>query len=165
MFEKFQTISGLKVNVDKTELFPMGAIRDQKEATYTDRNVKWSPEGVKVLGITITYDKRKLIDLNYEPIVSKMENIIKIWSWRKLSLFGKVTIIKSLLQSQLVYPMAVLPSPGSAFHKKIEKKTLFKYLWNGKPDKIMRSVMYSSTDEGGLNIPNVQHQEYALKIA
>ena len=35
----------------------------------------------------------------------------------------------------------------------------------GKPDKIKRSVMYSSTDEGGLNMPNVQHQEYALKIA
>jgi hypothetical protein len=146
-FEKFQEISGLKVNFDKTELFPVGTIKESNLPLYSYRNIAWSPDGVKILGIHISHNKKRMMDQNYNPILTKMENIINIWKRRNLTLYGKVAIIKAHLQSQLVYQLSVLPSPLSSFMKRIQK-ILFKYLWNNKPDKIKRTVIYNSREEG-----------------
>jgi hypothetical protein len=45
-----------------------------------------------------------LIKLNYDEKKAKIKiNIIQSWSKRSLTLFGKVTIIKSLIVPQLTY--------------------------------------------------------------
>ena len=36
---------------------------------------------------------------------------IRLWSWRGLSLFDKVTIVKNLLFRNVLYMSSVLPSP------------------------------------------------------
>ncbi len=72
--------------------------------------------------------------------------------------------IINIFQSQLVYQLSVLLSPPKRFHQTHEK-LLFKYLWNNKPDKFKRVTMYTSKDQGGLNMPNIQYQDTSLKIA
>jgi hypothetical protein len=54
---------------------------------------------MKILGITIlTKGKYEdLIKLNYDEKKVKIKSIIQSWSKRSLTLFGKVTIIKSLI--------------------------------------------------------------------
>ncbi len=83
---------------------------------------------------------------------------------RDLTLFGKVTIIKAFLQSQLVYQLSVLPSPDKKIFQQIEK-TFFKFLWSNKPDKIKRSVLYNNRDDRGINMPDIESQNKSLKIA
>ena len=162
-FEKFQKISGLKVNFDKTELFPAGTIKESNLPLYSYRNIAWSPHGVKILGIHISHNKKHMIDQNYNPILTKLENITNIWKRRNLTLYGKVAIIKAHLQSQLVYQLSVLPSPPPSFLKRVQK-TLFKYLWNNKPDKIKRTVIHNIREDGGLAMPNIELQNAAIKI-
>ena len=60
-FEQFQNLSGLKVNFDKTEIFPIGALSDAGNALYTDKNVKWNNRGVKVLGIHISHNHKEMM--------------------------------------------------------------------------------------------------------
>jgi hypothetical protein len=52
---------------------------------------------MKILGITIPTNGKyeDLIKLNYDEKKVKIKNIIQSWSKRSLTLFGKVTIIKS----------------------------------------------------------------------
>jgi hypothetical protein len=52
-----------------------------------------------------------MIKLNYDEKKVKIKNIIQSWSKRSLTLFGKVTIIKSLIVPQLTY----LLSPSKSF--------------------------------------------------
>ena len=164
MFDDFQKISGLKVNLDKTEIFPIGSIKNSIVPMYVHKNIKWSQAGVTALGIFITHDTDTLIKQNFEPILTKIQNIIHIWKMRDLTLFGKVTVIKAFLQSQLVYQLSVLPSPDNKFMKRIEK-LLFNFLWSNKPDKIKRSTMYCSKDDGGINMPSIECQDKSLKVA
>ena len=79
-------------------------------------------------------------------------------------MYGKKTVIKTFLQSQLVYSFSVLPSPTQTFFKKVEK-LIFKYLWDNKPDRIKRDVLYSDRQNGGLSIPNVEYQDCSIKIS
>ncbi len=123
-FEQFQSVSGLKVNYDKSEFFAIDSIKHTILPLYTRKNIKWSPQGIKVLGINVSHDTVALVNQNYMPL----ENVIKIWSTRDLTIYGKTSIIKAHLQSQSVYQMYVLPSPPKVFFDKVEK-LLFKYLW------------------------------------
>ncbi len=164
IFSDFQKISGLKVNFDKTEIFPIGQIKNSMHPLYSDREVKWSPHGIKVLGIHILHSKQEMVEKNLNPVLNKLSSITKLWRQRDLTLYGKTTILKSLLASQLVYPLSVIPSPPKKFYKEIEK-ILFNFVWNGKPDKIKRNVLYGEKCDGGLKLTNIECQDKALKIA
>ncbi len=116
--------------------------------------MKWSQDGIRALGIHITHDSKTLIAKNFNPLIAKIENLVKICSIRNLSEFGWVVVIKAHLQLQLVYQLSVIPSPPERFHQTVEK-LLFKYLWNNKPDKVKRVTIFANKDQGGLNMPNI----------
>ncbi len=67
-FEQFQAISGLKINFNKTEIFPLGPLKETKMSLYNRGNVKWFLDGFKALGIHITHDSKTLIAKNLNPL-------------------------------------------------------------------------------------------------
>ena len=89
---------------------------------------------------------------------------MNVWSQRDLTPIGKIAIVKSLALSQLTYMFSILPNPSQEFMKKVEK-ALFKFIWNNKPDKVKREVLYSTKENGGLKMTNIAHFSDALKIA
>jgi hypothetical protein len=78
------------------------------------------------LGITIPTNGKyeDLIKLNYDEKKVEIKNIIQSWSKRTLTLFAKVTIIKSLIVPRLTYLLSVLPNPGQNYLKDIDNLTL-----------------------------------------
>jgi hypothetical protein len=48
------------------------------------------------------------------------------------------------------------------YHKEIEKKC-FKFIWNGKPDKIKRNWIINSYERGGLQMIDIKSYFIALK--
>jgi hypothetical protein len=48
------------------------------------------------------------------------------------------------------------------YHKEIEKKC-FKFIWNGKPDKIKRNLIINSYERGGLQMIDIKSYFIALK--
>ena len=111
-FKTFQTIAGLKVNLDKTEIVPLAPIRKHYNILLKGEQLKWTTEPVKCLGIVVSTDREQLIELNYTPIVNKMNKTIQFWNRQHMTMFGKVVIINSYLISQFVYLMSVLPTPS-----------------------------------------------------
>ena len=99
--------------------------------------------------------------LNYQEKKEKISKILSCWELRRLTLLGKVTVIKSLAASQLVYIMSSLPSSQS-YLKEIHQ-LLYNFLWDGKGDKIKRSVMLNEYKDGGLKMLDIRSFNYALK--
>ena len=58
--------------------------------------------------------------LNFQEKKEKISKIIENWQFRRLTLLGKITVIKSLLASQLVYILSPLPTP-SGYLKEINR--------------------------------------------
>ena len=50
----------------------------------------------------------------------------------------------------------VLPNPPDSILNDIEK-IFYKFVWNGKKDKIKRSIIINEYEEGGLKMPNLKH--------
>ena len=99
--------------------------------------------------------------INYQEKKEKISKILSCWLLRRLTLLGKVAIIKSLAASQLVYIMSSLPSSQS-YLKEIHQ-LLYNFLWDGRGDKIKRSVMLNEYKDGGLKMLDIRSFNYALK--
>ena len=62
----------------------------------------------KVLGITLTCDLKEM-EQNFQEKMESIEKMLKHWSYRRLNLEGRITIIKSLALSKVSHLAILLP--------------------------------------------------------
>ena len=92
----------------------------------------WPKYKVKALGVWFSIDPEATATLNYNEKLDKVQNVLSCWQYRRLTLIGKITVLKSLVASQLEY--------GMCFIKKVSK-LFYSFLWNGKGDKIKQDII------------------------
>ena len=160
LFDKFASVSGLKINVNKTELMLLGTTtKEMVDPVF--RHLITS--GMKILGVTICKKKTDTISMNYPPILAKMKETMNNWSRRRMSICGKIAIIKTLVVPKLVYALTVLPSPPKTFWDEANG-LLYKFIHDNKRDKHKRKTLIGPFDKGGLNMVDVETQNASLKI-
>ena len=159
----FELLSGMKVNFGKSEVIKIGSTK--QENIVPCKEVKFTNDSFKLLGITIpvTGNNQQLIDLNYNPILIKIKGLIKQWTKRTLTLYGKSVIVKTLILPQLIYQLSNLPSPAPTFLQEVDN-LIFEFIWDKKRPKIKKSQLYLECSKGGLGIPNITAYSYSLKL-
>ena len=85
--------------------------------------------------------KRKL-----QRKLEKIRSCLNCWEYRRLTLLGKIVVLKSLIASQLVYMLSPLPTNQQVLD---EINIFYKFLRDGKGDKVKRSIMISDYEKGG----------------
>ena len=115
--------------------------------------MKWNHEPIKSLGIYFGYDRLKCLLLNWEKKIERLKTVLNQWSRRKLSLYGKITVLKSLALPQIFYLLLTLSAPHYCL--KQVNNLIFKFVWNNKPDKIKRQTLIGPYEYGGLKIPDI----------
>ena len=86
--------------------------------------------------------------------IERVKNILSSWSARRLTLLGKITIIKALAVSQIVHVLTSLPTHQGAL-KEIDT-LLYDFLSESKGDKLKRTQMINDYDKGGLKMIDIQ---------
>ena len=134
VIEKFSKISGLRLNNKKTEALWIGSKARSSELLCPEKDFKWQELKIKTLGVWLSIDPELTMILNFEEKNEKVQNVLKNWQYRRLSLIGKITVLKSLVASQLVNVF----SPLQTNHQAIKElnEAFYYFLWDGKPDKI-----------------------------
>lgn len=62
-----------------------------------------------------------LLNISLKKRKRKYKNIIRAWSKRNVTLYGKATVIKSSINPQLTYPISFLPNPEHSLFKEIDR--------------------------------------------
>ena len=135
ILDDFKLISGLKLNVNKTTLLRVGSLKYTNIQHLKNLRFLWTSNSAKTLGIIFSNDKQKIIENNLIPKLNDFVNCLKRWNHRKLSLMGKITVVKTFALPKLIYPLTVLNNPTLDILKKI-KFEIFNLIWDSKPDKI-----------------------------
>lgn len=156
----FGIFSGLKLNTSKTKAIWLGPWRGKEDQPL---NLNWTKEPVRTLGIFVSYDEIANEKRNFMLKVQKLNTNLDIWRSRKLSLFGRVLITKSLGIPHLIYSKSMLVTPSEVVSS--VTTSLFDFIWCKKPDKIRRQVMYQDYVDGGLRVPNMEVMAKSLKLA
>ena len=103
--KSFHSFSGLRINVEKTRKICIGSMNKSDRKMCEDYKLDWNQGPFKILGVTSTPGVFVIWDQNTIDILKKVENTIKTWSKRRLSLQGKITFIKSLAIAKFVHPL------------------------------------------------------------
>ncbi|CAN1127629.1 LINE-1 reverse transcriptase homolog [Linum perenne] len=126
----FETISGLKVNLHKSSLFPVGS--DPDAAIFTEFlgcHLDHFPSSY--LGLPLgTKATSKVI---WDPVITSIERKIQSWKTKFLSLGGCIALLKSVLSGLPVYFLSVLKAPVEVI-KRIER-IKNRFLWAGSSEK------------------------------
>ena len=137
-------------------------IGSSRNNTEEPLGLKWVIS-VKALGIVFTY--KAWIRTIAKNVFDKLKDIrlqTRLWRCRGLSLFGNVTIIKSLLLPKMLYVFSILPA-SQDFIKQLNT-IIHNFLWNG-PDKITRSAVINDIRFGGLELIDLVTSTRSLRLA
>ena len=162
LFTWFEAISGLKINLSKSEMVPVGNV--------SDLNSLAAILGCKTVQLPMTYlglplgakFKSKSI---WDPILEKMERKLAGWQRMYLSKGGRVTLIKSTLSSLPTYFLSLFPMPSSvALHiDKIQRDFLWDGMGEGKKFHLVNwSQICQPLKLGGLGFKNLRLFNQAL---
>ena len=163
ILEKFGEASGLRVNCEKTEALWIGSKKGSNQIICSDKNLKWADGKVKALGVWFCIDCEESKKKNYEEKVHKVEDILNNWRNKRLTLIGKIAVIKALAASQFVYILSSTTSCSKSL--KETNNLLFKFLWDNKGDKIKRTEMIADYQDGGQKMLDIIEFNKALKIS
>ena len=160
LLNQFEECSGLKINPTKSEAIWLGKNRNSIAKLY---DLKWPREPVTALGTAFSYDSDKCEVKNFHDKATKIQKMFNLWSQRDLSLYGKITIAKTLGLSKMIFSSACLPTPPHIVLK--VDKMVSAFVWNNKPAKIKRESMIGPKEEGGLDLPDYDSIKKSLSVA
>ena len=99
IFKHFSQCSSLKPNKSKCEIAGIGVLKGVKPALCGMRCVNLYEDTIKILGIHYSYNKQLENDENFKKYIAKIENVLKLWRARNVSLEGKIAV-----SSHWLYP-------------------------------------------------------------
>ena len=102
--DTFSKISGLKCNISKTKVIPIGTF--DRTNICPEINFQWT-DSFTLLGFFID-NKLTNLGTNLDRIDEKVCNLINKWHHYNLSIHGRLTIAKSMLIAQYVYIFTIL---------------------------------------------------------
>ena len=162
-FEKFHKVSGLKINTTKTKVVWIGSKRYSDLVLCPETNLSWSCSNFKVLGLNFSLDLECMPSLNFRAKIIDISKLLKSWQHRKLTLLGKVTVIKTLALPKLIHLLTSLPNICQSMLNEINR-LFFNFIWDGKTEKIKRDTLIADKKEGGLKMVHLQSFNFYLKV-
>ena len=163
--DAFSKISGLKCNISKTKVIPIGTF--DKTNICPEINFQWT-DTFTLLGFFIDNKLTKL-GTNLDRIDDKVCNLINKWRHYNQSIHGRITVAKSVLIAQYVYISTILDLDEDRLqsiqcvinnfiaYNKYEVKNKHK-LWFSNP------MLYGDTKDGGFNMFDLNDFFLSIKL-
>ena len=146
-YERLSAASCLVLNAERTEI--LDSINRTYKIKYLN-NLHYirGPTEAKINGVLFAKDGNYMKARNYEALVEKVGKALAMWEARKLSLLGKILILKTFGLSQLIYILTVIELEQEQY-KKLERMFL-NFLWGRD---IQRERVYNRISRGKLSRP------------
>ncbi|RVW53000.1 Suppressor of mec-8 and unc-52 protein-like 1 [Vitis vinifera] len=148
----FEAASGLRINLAKSELIPVGEI-DNVEEMAVELGCRIGSFPVKYLGLPLGA-RHKALPM-WDGVEERLRRRLARWKRQYLSKGGRITLIRSTLASIPIYQMSIFRMPKSVV-KRLEKLQR-DFLWGGgntgrKIHLVNWKVVCTQKDKGGLGI-------------
>ncbi len=157
---KFGKSCRLKLNKDKTEAFWIGRDLNKKDKPL---GLRWTQGLIKCLGIWCGPSVEGAIQKNFDEKIKKVKTLLNIWSQRRLSLKGKVAVLRSIVLPQVLYVSTTLYIPETV-QAEIDN-LFFEFLWNKKKPHVKREVVINEISKVGLKMPLFSSMVKGMKIS
>ena len=101
----FAKLSNLKVNSSKKRAIWINCKKFSGETLNHRLKLNWNQTNFDILGIKFSCNIDTMVKINYKDKIEQIEKELKICSKRKLTPFGRITVLKTIVIS-LIYSTA-----------------------------------------------------------
>ena len=165
LLDRFEKISGLKINKDKTQVMRIGKSANSDPILCEDLGLKWVSK-LKILGIFLTANPTEMKD-NLTDKIEEIEKLLARWTFRNLTVYGRIIVVKALALSKITHLIQVIPNPDSPSIYKLQR-VINTFVWKGNAQKkhvISKGAAELPQNRGGLAVPNLLNFWNSLKLA
>ena len=155
----FSKIAGPKLNINKTIGLIIG---EQQPACGHIEGINITTEPIKCLGVFIGPDIEKCEYSNWNSKLEHIKLILSRWEKRDLTIFGKITLIKTMILPKLTFLATNTTIPQTTI--KDINKVFFNYIW-GKRDRIKQNVLIQEIEHGGVGMIDIEAHFQAVKAS
>lgn len=161
--ESYSRLSGYKINWCKSEFMPISPTCHS--GVITSYGFKFRPSGMKYLGIQLNSNLEEIMMLNMEPLLQKIKINLDKWGKLKLTLWGKINVIKMVVAPQFNYVSMMLPVNIAPQLFEHYDKIIKEFLWDKKRPRINIKKMWSPKETGGMGLPNVRLYNLSFEMS
>ena len=147
-FDGFSKFSGMNINKSKCELAGIGVKNSVLTALQGVKNVSLLDSCIRVLGVNFTYNTILFIEKNYVDCIKKIQNVLRVWGMRFLTLYGKITIFKSLAFSKLIYIACMSTATDDIIN--LLETIHIEFIWDNKRPNVKHLTLIGDYCYGGL---------------
>ena len=158
----FEAISGLRINLDKSEILPVGRV-ENLENLALEAGCKVGRLPSSYLGIPLGANHKSVAI--WDGVEEKFRKRLAMWKRQFISKGERITLIRSTLSSMLIYLMSLLRIPRvvSLRLEKIQRD----FLWGGgalerKPHLVKWETVCMDKRKGGLGVRRLSILNKAL---
>lgn len=144
---EFGLASGARVNLGKSSVKFFGPWAGREEGLS---GLPLCSGPMRVLGVDFEVTGSE--GINWGQRIAKVRTKVGLWKARRLSMSGRVLVIKADILPSLVYLAYVFPLPPR--YRKDLVRTIFSFVWGGY-EYIKRDWMVQSVEEGGRGVPDI----------
>lgn len=157
IFEKFELVSGAKVNYGKTRAIKVGINRDFDVPSWVNLE-----ENVKILGVWYQNSNKLMLKKNWNELIQKLR--VMLWSnqFRSLNLMQKVIYLNTFASSRIWYLASTIAIDKQCIAKL--KNLYSNFLWYRCSLRISFDQMCLPRKRGGLGLISPEYKCKALLI-
>ncbi|PWA74799.1 reverse transcriptase domain, Reverse transcriptase zinc-binding domain protein [Artemisia annua] len=157
LFTVFNICSGLKINFSKSNLFGLGVVNKEVEAMAKVLGCKMGNTLFVYLGVKVGANMNRIS--NWDPVVQVVRNRLSKWKASVLSIGGRATLIKSVLESIPTYYFSLFKAPAKVIANL--ESMIKNFLWEGDgTNKKIHWVAWLDVTrpkkQGGLGLPRLE---------
>lgn len=102
LLTNFGQVSGLRTNVQKTEIYPISLTKESEMHIKKEYNFRWVQEALRYLGIRIPVNMSLLKQHNYTKNFLDIKKLIKSWDHLTLTWADRISIVKAILLPKFI---------------------------------------------------------------
>jgi hypothetical protein len=166
ILDQFAAFTGLCINYNKSTAVPIHMEEDVVQQCVDILGCRRECFPQTYLGLPLSV--AKLPASAYDPYIAKADRYLSTWQASLLNTMGRVVLVNSVLDSQLVYLMSSLPIPPGVIKQVDARRRLF--MWGGTQGSTHAQCLVAWTnvcttkDLGGLGTKDLGAQNICLLL-
>ncbi|XP_076892373.1 uncharacterized protein LOC143544101 [Bidens hawaiensis] len=159
----FHLASGLKANLEKCSVYGVGVGESEIENMASILHCKPGKFPFRYLGLQVGANMNLI--RSWIPIIELVKKRLSIWKARSLSYGGRVTLIKSVLNSLPTYYFSLYKAPNQVIDELEKLRRIF--FWGGTEDEskinwIAWKKVVEPIDRGGLGFGSLREANLSM---